>query len=388
MVTTEQLIFLLREAIGVEGGENAPKLGKEELYRLYKLSKKHDVAQLVAAALDKRGELDRAEDQRVAELFRREQTSAIFRCENLDFEIGEICRTLDTAEIDHIPLKGAVIRSLYPESWMRTSCDIDVLVRERDLDAACSALTKELGYSVEGGKDYHDISLISPSGFHLELHYSIKENIPSMDKTLERVWSYAERAEKCQFRLTNEFFMLHFTTHAAYHFLGGGCGVRPLLDLHFLRKSLSVDEKILSSLLDECGLSRFYNTSVKLSEYWFGKGEEDETLREMAEFILEGGVYGSLDQKMAVKRSEMGKAEYLRKRIFLPYSSLKILYPKLEGRRALTPIYQVARWGKLCRGDVRRQVKREMNVAEGLDNSDIDRARRIVKDLGLENLLK
>ena len=49
-------------------------------------------------------------------------------------------RALDGANIPYVLLKGAVIQHLYPEAWMRTSSDIDVLVHEEDLDAAVKAI--------------------------------------------------------------------------------------------------------------------------------------------------------------------------------------------------------------------------------------------------------
>ena len=133
---------------------------------------------------------------------------------------------------------------------------------------------------------------------------------------------------------------------------------------------------------------RFYESINKLCDHWFCGGEADEMTSEMAEFIINGGVYGSLGQKIAVTRTEKGRAEYLRSRIFLPYNSLKILYPSLEGRRALTPVYQVARWGKLCRGDVRKSVGQEVRTSANLNRGEIERARKILHSLGLEELLK
>ena len=38
-----------------------------------------------------------------------------------------------------IPLKGSVVRDLYPERWMRTSADIDLLIRE-DQEKTCEEL--------------------------------------------------------------------------------------------------------------------------------------------------------------------------------------------------------------------------------------------------------
>ena len=58
------------------------------------------------------------------------QVSSVFRIQGLEFELGRICGALEKAEIDFIPLKGSVLRNLYPEPWMRTSADIDILVTQ------------------------------------------------------------------------------------------------------------------------------------------------------------------------------------------------------------------------------------------------------------------
>jgi hypothetical protein len=48
-------------------------------------------------------------------------------------EFERICLVLEKAKIPHIPLKGSVLRKLYKEPWLRTSCDIDILVQEETL---------------------------------------------------------------------------------------------------------------------------------------------------------------------------------------------------------------------------------------------------------------
>ena len=46
----------------------------------------------------------------------------------------ECCNALEKAQIPFVPLKGSVIRKYYPEAWMRTSSDIDVLVHKEDVE--------------------------------------------------------------------------------------------------------------------------------------------------------------------------------------------------------------------------------------------------------------
>ncbi len=71
-----------------------------------------------------------------------------------------ICDTLERTEISYIPLKGSVIKDLYPEPWMRTSCDIDILVHEEDLESAIFAIETDTDF-VAGKRGLHDVSMIN-----------------------------------------------------------------------------------------------------------------------------------------------------------------------------------------------------------------------------------
>jgi hypothetical protein len=97
---------------------------------------------------------------------------AVYKYENLNYEYGRLCKTLDEAKIPFIVLKGAVIRKYYPEPWMRSSCDIDILVKESDLERATEVVKTELGFTVTD-KTHHDIQMYSPSGVMFELHFYI-----------------------------------------------------------------------------------------------------------------------------------------------------------------------------------------------------------------------
>ena len=147
----------------------------EYLKPLYLLAKKHDLAHIIGNALEKLGVVDEITEGK--KRFVLERNLAVFRTETLMAELEVLCAELSKNKIDHIPLKGSVIRKLYPEPWMRTSCDIDVLVHENDIERAENLLCEKLGYTSKGERDYHDISMYSDTGVHLELHFNIKENI-------------------------------------------------------------------------------------------------------------------------------------------------------------------------------------------------------------------
>ena len=102
----------------------------KEYGELYRLSKKHDMAHIVGAALERRGLLG---DDEVSAAFRKQQMLAVYRYETINYELEEIRELFEGEGIAFMPLKGSVIRKYYPQPWMRTSCDIDILVKEEEL---------------------------------------------------------------------------------------------------------------------------------------------------------------------------------------------------------------------------------------------------------------
>ncbi len=381
----ESVLFLLIKSLLGEVSPSLGELSEEELSVLYSLSKKHDVAHLVGTALDKQGLLPK--ESEISKKFKKQQMIAVLRRERLDFELSQIRGVLEEAGIRFLPLKGAVLRSLYPSPWLRTSCDVDVLVDESNLDACVALLCEKLGYTADAKRDYHDISLHAPSGVHLELHFSILEKMEQIDGELSRVWEFASPIGEGAFehRLTNEYLVFHTVAHTAYHFVHGGCGIRPLLDLFLLREKLSLDETALGAHLSRCSLEAFYESAVALSQVWFGDGETTELTAAMQEYLLSGGVYGSLENRVSVAQSALGgKTKYLLRRIFLPYSDLCLQYPVLKQHKLLTPFCEVGRWFRILFGGRARRSARELRVSASLSEEKIDRASELMAVLKLK----
>ena len=147
-------------------------LSGDALKQLYQLSKAHDLAHLVGSALDENRLL--LQESIVSEKFRKQTMMAIYRYQQLQYELNQICQTFEEAKIPFIPLKGSVLRQYYPQPWMRTSCDVDILVHESDLEKASGELVERLSYKQEG-KGSHDIAFDTPTGMHIELHYDLIE---------------------------------------------------------------------------------------------------------------------------------------------------------------------------------------------------------------------
>ena len=67
---------------------------------------------------------------------------SVYRNEQIKYAFAQICDTFELSSIPYIPLKGSVIRPYYPKESMRTSCDIDILVKEENHEAAIDVLVQ------------------------------------------------------------------------------------------------------------------------------------------------------------------------------------------------------------------------------------------------------
>lgn len=362
-----------------------PPLPEESAAQLYKLSAAHDMAHLTGSALLRGGLLPPGS---VRDAFEKQVMLAVYRCETQSGELSRLRDTLCAAGIPFLPLKGAVLRTLYPEPWMRTSCDIDVLVPEEQADSAARLLSEQLDYAV-GAKSTHDIGLTAPSGVHLELHFTLLEvgRIVEAAPLLTAVWEYAAPLNgTLEYVLQDEMFYLYHMVHMAKHFLNGGCGVRPFLDLWLLEHRVPFDAARRDALLAQAGLTAFAAQARCLSEVWFGDAVHNDVTCDMERYLLTGGVYGSAEALIAVQQLRQGgRARYVLSRIWMPYESLRLKYPALEGRPALTPLYQLRRWGQMLSSsaDTKRSL-RELRTAASTTEESRARTLDLLKRLELD----
>lgn len=382
---TIQILFaLLRSAIcgtkltEVEKSFYTPDL----LPGMQAIASQHDVAHLLICGLTRNELLPKEHYDLDPNIL-----NAIFRYEQISFEYESLCAALEKARIPFLPLKGSVIRKYYPEAWMRTSCDIDILVRRENLDAAISYLSDNHGYT-EKERATHDVSLYSPSGTLVEIHFDLVEEGIAQNAidVLKTVWENATLHENRPYWyvMPDAYFYFYHIAHMAKHFENGGCGIRPFIDLWILDNVAKVDRSACDALLQKGDLLKFANASRSLSEIWFDGKKPDAISIEMQDFILHGGVYGTTENRVAVQQKKRGgRIGYLWSRIFVPYTKLRRYYPILEKHRWLTPVMQIRRWFMLLKPEVAKMAKNEIANNKALDSTYAARMRELVEKIGL-----
>ncbi len=354
----------------------------EALSKIYNVSKQHDVAHIVASALLSRGLVP---DGELKASFSKEQMTAVFRHAQLRHELDRVSRALEGAGVDYIPLKGSVLRRYYPRPELRTSCDIDVYVRECDVDAASTVLVDKLNMK-PAGRTTHDVSFHSASKTHLELHYDLIENDARVAGILSRVFELSSRASGSEhrFEMSPELFVFYHIAHMAKHFSGGGCGVRPFIDLWVLKHRMGYDPDKLNAYLSESGLLTFAESAMLLSNVWFDGAEHTELTRNMQDYITSSSIYGKMEDRVAIKQSRSGgKIRYIISRLFPPCSQLKRVYPRLQKYPVLYPFYLLKRiFGAVFRGRSSRMIA-ELKYNSSVSNEKQKHLLNMLNELGL-----
>ena len=384
----EKLLFsLLRIAVCQWAGDETVYTActSDALERAYALAVKYDLAHLLGIALKKLGLGNLPMAQNAEKL----QMVATYRYVQLSHEQEQVTKTLEEGEIPFIPLKGAVLRDYYPESWMRTSCDVDVLVHEEDLESAVQLLQTRLQYTFKE-KTAHDVTLVSPGGVHLELHYTVleKTELAMLPRVMESIWeeSCPVPGKQYHMMLSDAMFYCYHIAHIAKHFEIGGCGVRPLLDTWILCHKVEFDRQLREELLQKGGILAFANAAEKLSEVWFSGVLADSVSKQMESYIFHGGLYGGVENRIAISHVQNKKGmAYVLSRLFLPYDSMKIQFPILEKQKWLLPFCYVLRWGKrLFDGGLRRGSK-ELKVNATLLEERVLTTKELLEYLGLRS---
>ena len=384
-VETVKILFaLIRSAVRGQQllEEDKALYSAEMLPSIVAAAKQHDILHLLILGLKKNGLLTENEKSLHNQIFQ-----AVYRYEQLQYELDSLCEALEKAQIPFLPLKGSVLRKYYPEPWMRTSCDIDMLVKEENLDKAVAYLVDNLQYTYES-KGSHDASLFSPTGIHLELHYDLVEDgsANSAAKVLESVWGRVVKrsGSEYHYEMPDELFYFYHIAHMAKHFEYGGCGIRPFIDLIVLNGRVSFDKEKRVQLLKEGELSKFASQVELISTIWFGKEDHTDITLQIQDYILKGGVYGTSENRIAVQQQkEGGKFKYALSRIFLPYDVIKFQYPILEKHKWLLPFMQVRRWCKLIFCGHLKRATHELKYNSTLSKDAAEETKVLLENIGL-----
>lgn len=373
------LIGLIKACITGEkcGSAVIAESDSDIIVKICDLAEKHDISHMAAYALENVGMLDKADKSQMADKY----FAALYASEIFDRELDGICKLFEDNNIDFVPLKGAVIRKLYPEKWMRSCGDIDILVRSTDLKRAADVLNKGGYKSNEIIKGFHDVTLKGKCDTRIELHFSLCMDIDKADDILKNVWNEVYSENGCRgFSLKNEFFVFYHISHMMHHVMRGGCGIRSFADLYLINKNFTVDKSALDEMLTNASLKKFYDICIRLCSFWFEDENADEEVLLLEKFIMEGGTFGSAVRRVQINK--IRKNGYNSAKPFIKYDRLCEAYPKLEKHRCLYPFYSALRLCKIFRKGKISKLKNNIKLSITAEGADED-TTKLIEILGI-----
>lgn len=269
-------------------------------------------------------------------------------------EAETILKEITGRGIDVLPLKGYVLKSLYPDANYRQMGDLDYLLEEKNLDAAEEILTG-LGYCAEdvGLEDSHDVYTKKPY-LEVEMHRRLlpptEENHWYTDDIWKRLHTHTQNPHLLE--MSWEDFYLYHLLHFEKHYSMDGCGIRSVIDQYYLMKSLGdkLDWDYINQMLPKMNYVAFEAMSKGLAQAWFGDGEMKKEWEGPAEFIINSGAFGTFEQyqKWVMERykREEGihtKTGFFFRRMFMERERMEFSYPILKKHRWLLPFLWVHR---------------------------------------------
>ncbi len=357
-----------------------------DLSELYKLSKKQDMAHIIAFGLKKNKLID-VNSVLWKKYYNKQYSLSQFRVMNLEYECERVCDTFEEEKIAYVPLKGAVIRALYPEPWMRVSCDIDILVHKDQLSFVEEVLSQKLGYSkTRDGviKEHHHDNFSTPNGFTIELHFSLSEKDTLAKSFLDKVWENTKLADNYKYRyiMNDEMLYFYHIYHAAHHFKGGGCGVKSVLDTWLILNSIKGVSQDCIDMLEAAQLTGFSNAIETIAKKWFSN-IPSEKYSDVEDYILNGGVQGG-GNSVAARQSSIkgGRMKYYIQRAFPTYEFMRREYPQLKRFPILLPYYWSKRIFAALGSKKSKRTKAEIKTA-WLEKEKSKKIKAMFDELGL-----
>ena len=335
---TETAIYLTSCAVNGTKPEEG-RLSGVDFGELFSFASYHMMSAVVAMGLEAAGIMDTNVKRHIAYSVRKNTY--------LETASREVQNKFEEAGIWYMPLKGSVLKEYYPRFGMREMSDQDILIDETrawDVKRIMGSLSFTTEYYGQGSHDVYYREPLCNFEIHRELFGS------TFDEKIHEYYAdvksllIKDTGNKYGYHFSPEDFYVYITAHEYKHYSGSGTGLRSLLDVYVFLKNFGeiLDCDYVKSEVAKLGISEFEEQNRSLAENLFGGYELTEENREMLEYVVQSGAYGTVENSIKNKlatygRDWKGKIKYLATRVFPNSQDMKNTYPLLCGHKILYP---------------------------------------------------
>lgn len=350
------------------------------------LARKHNIAAVLFYGATKSGISQ--ESPALQKLYQMTMHSTIASMQQM-YEIERLQQTFEDAGIDYMPMKGTILKPMYPTPEMRTMGDADILIRMEQYPQI-QALMEQLEYVFRGETD-HELVWMHPSLF-LELH---KRIMTTYNKDFYRYfgtgWDIARPVPNThRFEMSPEDFYLYIFVHFTKHYRISGIGINHLLDLWVYANGVSLDWAYIQVELEKLHLGKFHSHVRDTLQAWFADGEETVETQLITNVIFQSGQYGTKEMTMVNRALQNGtdsaakiKRQQWKQTIFLPLDQMQAKYAVLKKAPVLLPVMWCVRCVDVLLHHQAR-YKRFLGQIHRIDDKHISENARALHAVGLE----
>lgn len=361
--------------------------------KLFKFAKSHSLESFLYYGLIKNEFFSKEENYEFCKIVTQSYKDLILKTAVQSAEIEEIIKSLEKNNINHMPLKGYIMKNLYPHYELRTMADFDCLFSKKEAKKVKNIM-QSLGYEVEHfNKGNHDVYFKKPF-MNVEMHRELVNDSYKISKYYKNIWQNLNlvSGSKYQYEMSKEDFFIFMIVHSAKHFTNGGTGVRSFIDIYlYINAYPNMNWTYINIELNNMGLLKFSETSIALSNYWFGDGEITVLLNDFQNSIFTSGVYGTIQNSVtinmfmnekAINNLENSKIKYVIRRIFPSFQFMKGRNTILNKMPILLPWFYFTR---LLDGLFHmKRSKLEMHNVNVVTKEECDKLSNLHEDLNVK----
>lgn len=272
---------------------------------------------------------------------------------NLTLETERMISLLNSRGIRCLPLKGMILKEDYPQAYLRSMADVDILC-EKGFRRTAEEIFIEEGYEKEN-VGIKDTSFRKNGIFHYELHGElVTSDSPAYDY-FSKIWERLKSApDSVSLSMSLEDTYIYLLEHLAGHIGFGGAGVRMYMDVYvFLTKhGDALDRDYVNKILNQILLSNFEKVTLKTCKNLFSGKEKIDINSEAVRFIYNSCTFGKTEMAFlydTVKnRKGKGKTQNgvyrVLNKLFPPVELMRARYSAVDKFLPLYPIFVLVHW--------------------------------------------
>ena len=310
--------------------------------------------------------------------------------------LEKISAEFEKENIDYMPLKGSIIKDLFPKLEMRPMGDLDILFKFAQYGKIVPILERmNLKFVKENENElsWKDYPL------YVEFHrYLVSPQHEDYFKYFGDGWQFAKKAEnkKNLYVMKDEDYYVYLFAHLTKHYRFSGIGIKHLVDIWvYLNAKPNLDMEYIEEKLEQIGISLFHKNIVKTVRCWFDGEAEDEVCEIITKKVFGSGAFGtgeSAKKAAAVKTRENSKVNnlFLSRTLYVlfpPYKNMCLLFPVLKKAAFLLPfmwIWRIVYTVLFKKGRVKAQYSGIKNTSM----QEIDDYANELKAVGLDYKFK